>query len=120
MQLDDLSTLPDEALCVLEGDRTLDPAEWRRIDDELRRRRRARMPGLAHLPGGAPPDAMPSLGDLERVTAALSEQLLNTQRQVRRLRWWVLLSPLLWVLLAAGMVAAGAIHSGSVSLAAWP
>ena len=104
MHFDDLSTLRDEDLCELEGRRTLEPADWRRIDDELRRRRRSRVPGLADLPGGPPPLAMPSLGDLERVTEALMFRLGATEREVRRLRWWVVLTPVVWVALAAATV----------------
>lgn len=101
MQMDDLSTLPDDELCALEGSRFLEPADWRRIDDELRRRRRSRVPGLADLPEGPPHGTMATLGDLERVTDALAAQLVETQRTVRRLRWWVVLAPVLWGAAAA-------------------
>jgi hypothetical protein len=104
MQLDDLSALPDDDLCALEGHRSLEPSDWRRIDDELRRRRRSRVPGLADLPDGPPAGTMPTLGDLERVTAALALQLAETQHTVRRLRWWIVIAPLIWSALVAAAV----------------
>ena len=109
MHFDDLSALPDEDLYALEGTRSLEPADWRRVDDELRRRRRSRVPGLADLPDGPPPQTMPSLGDLERVAASLADRLEATQRDVRRLRWWMVLAPVLW-----GAVAAAGVYALSI------
>ena len=106
MQFDDLSTLPDEELCALEGRRSLEPADWRRIDEELRRRRQSRVPGLADLPGGPPPATTLTLGDLERVADALTARLARTERQVRHLRWWLVFAPLLWAAIGiAGVLA---------------
>lgn len=103
MHLDDLSALPDDDLYALEGRRTLEPAEWRRVDDELRRRRHLRVTGgFADMPGQPPVQPSPTLGDLERVAASLATRLESTERAVRRLKWWVLLTPVLWALVAAG------------------
>ena len=106
MQTDDLRALADEDLCALEGHRSLEPSDWRRIDDELRRRRRSRVSGLADLPGGPPAETMPTLGDLERVASELAARLAATDRAVHRLRWWVLLTPVLWALVAGATLLA--------------
>jgi hypothetical protein len=106
MQTDDLRALADEDLCALEGHRSLEPSDWRRIDDELRRRRRSRVTGLADLPGGPPAETMPTLGDLERVASELTARLAATEREVRRLRWWVLFSPVIWALVAGASLLA--------------
>ena len=117
VHLDDLSALPDDDLYALEGRRSLDPAEWRRVDDELRRRRQLRVMGgyadlvpetrgYADMAGEPRPVPTPTLGDLERVAASLATRLESTERSVRRLRWWVLLTPVLWALVAAGSVIA--------------
>ena len=106
MHLDDLSALPDEDLYDLEGRRSLEPAEWRRVDDELRRRRRSRIPGytggvgLADMPEGTSVPQL-TLGDLERVQTTLLSRLATSEQQVRRLKWWVVLTPVMWALAAA-------------------
>src|SRR5437867_13214876 len=102
MQTDDLRALADEDLCALEGHRSLEPSDWPRIDDELRRRRRSRVSGPADLPGGPPAETMPTPGDLQRVASELAAPLGATDRAVHRLRWRVLPTP------AARALAAGA------------
>ena len=106
VHLDDLSALPDDELYVLEGRRSLDPADWRRVDDELRRRRHLRVHALADVADTSSAQPTPTLSDLERVASSLAVKLASTEREVRRLRWWVVLTPVLWVLLAAGSIVA--------------
>jgi len=114
VHFDDLSALPDDELYALEGRRSLEPADWRRVDDELRRRRHLRVngPGLADVVEGSTMPPTPTLSDLERVASSLAVKLASTEREVRRLRWWVLLTPVLWVLLAAGSIVAAQTFGG--------
>jgi hypothetical protein len=116
VHLDDLSALPDEDLYDLEGRRSLEPAEWRRVDDELRRRRRSRIPGygtsigLADMPETTPVPQI-TLGDLERVQSTILSRLTATEQRVRRLKWWVVLTPVMWALAAAAGVYAARVFA---------
>ena len=114
MHFDDLSALPDDELYALEGRRSLEPADWRRVDDELRRRRHLRVNGLADVAEGSSMPPTPTLSDLERVASSLAVKLASTEREVRRLRWWVVLTPVLWVLLAAGSIVAAQTFGGGL------
>lgn len=111
MAPDDLSRLPDEDLYALEGERTLDHASLARIDAELRRRRESRRASLADMVTPIPAAvAPPTLGDLERVAAGLGSTLDSRiaylDQRVSRLRRWIVLSPLLWMLVGAGVLVA--------------
>lgn len=108
MTPDDLTSLSDEDLYILERQRSLDPESLARIDDELRRRRESRRASLADIvaPSAAAP-IPPTLGDLERVAAGLEatvhHRLAALEARVARLRWWAFLSPLLWIVVGAGV-----------------
>ncbi|HEU4566139.1 MAG TPA: hypothetical protein VFS05_15870 [Gemmatimonadaceae bacterium] len=106
MALEDLSWMPDEDLYALEQRRTLAPDDWGRIDAELRRRRTGRRAALADVT--TPAAEPPTLGDLERVAAALERRLADVDAGMRRLRWWVALAPLGWAV--AGVAAWLALH----------
>ena len=103
-----LGELEDHELYALEADRCLEPAEWQRVEAELRRRRQSRRVTAADVSLGVPVPPSVTLNDLERVSLALEERLAERvaalDRRARALRWWTMAAPLAW---------------GLVGLAAW-
>jgi hypothetical protein len=106
---DDLTWLPDDELYNLERQRTIEGNELDRIDAELKRRRKSRT--RAQLADVAPIEHdNPTLGDLERVAASLEERVGYLDRQVRGLRWWIAMVPLVWgVVVIGGWIALRAV-----------
>lgn len=104
MTTDDLSWVSDDELYRLEQQRGLDPRSWAEIDAELRRRRASRGALPADMARAATDP--PTMRDLERVASSLEatiEGRLDTvERRIRRLRWWTIAAPLIWIGLAVG------------------
>jgi hypothetical protein len=99
MTTDDLSWVSDDELYRLEQQRGLDPRSWAEIDAELRRRRASRGAGPADLARSATEPS--TVRDLERVAdsleATLEGRLDTMEKRIRRLRWWTVAAPLIWI-----------------------
>lgn len=104
MTPEELSRASDDELYALEQERTLEPGSWAQIASELQRRKQSRRAALADVP--RPTAEAPTLGDLERIAntleVMLDARLVRLDARMRRLRWWVLAGPVIWVLVGAG------------------
>jgi hypothetical protein len=101
---DDLTRASDDELFELEEQNGLDPKSWSDIDAEWRRRRQTRS-GPADMVRS--PGEQATVRDVERVAgtleAALDGRLDVIEARTRRLRWWVFLSPPIWIGITTGV-----------------
>lgn len=100
MSLDNLTQATDEELAALERQRSLGLDDCRKVDAERRRRRQSRL-GMGTPPDSFAPPATATLGDVERIATVIDRHLAEVAARVGRLRFWLMLAPIVWVGVAA-------------------